>query len=97
VDHRLYVGGRDRTKLIDGLGWQLGAVRSALGSEHVPIHAAVCFTDAEWGWFTKPFELRGVLVTGPNTLAKRISQPGGLDPDAVQRIAANLSHALPVK
>ena len=97
VEHRLFVGGRDRTKIIDALSWQLDAVRSALGTEQVPIQAAVCFTDAEWGWFTKPFELRGVLVTGPRTLAKRISESGALDPECVRRVAANLSHALPAK
>jgi hypothetical protein len=97
VDHRLFVGGRDRTKIIDGLAWQVDAVRNALDSEQVSIQAAVCFTDAEWGWFTKPFELRGVLVTGPRTLAKRISEPGALDPQGVRRVAANLSHALPSK
>jgi hypothetical protein len=97
VDHRLFVGGRDRTKVIDGLSWQLDAVTHALGSEDVSLHAAVCFTDAEWGWFTKPFELRGVLVTGPRTLAKQISQPGSLNPEDVQRIAAALSNALPAK
>jgi len=96
VDNRLFVGGPDRTRVIDGLGWQRDAVREALGGE-APVHAVVCFTDADWGWFTKPFELRDVLVTGPKTLATRIAAPGSLDGEEIQRVAAKLSQALPSK
>lgn len=79
------------------ISWQIEAVKDALGSETVRVHPAVCFTDAEWGWFTKPFELRDVLITGPVTLAHRISEPGDLDQVEVLRIAFDLSRALPAK
>lgn len=72
VDMRLYVGGRDRSKVINGLEWQVKAVANALNGFDVPISSAVCFTDAEWGWFAKPFTLRGVFVSGPNELARKI-------------------------
>jgi hypothetical protein len=62
-DYRLYVNGRDRTKLIEKLDWQIDAVGDALIGEDFPIHAVVCFVDAEFRFFAKPFQLRGVWVT----------------------------------
>jgi len=35
-DLRIYVGGRDRTKVADGMGWQVDAVNDALGDLVVP-------------------------------------------------------------
>ena len=40
-DVRLYVGGRDRTKKVTGLGWQVEAVTRALAAEQAPIHPGV--------------------------------------------------------
>lgn len=70
VDRRLYVGGRDRSKALDGLTWQVEAVTTALQECRVPVSPAVCFTDAEWRLFAKPFDLRGVFVSGLNALAR---------------------------
>jgi len=97
VDLRLYVGGRDRSKVLDGLGWQVKAVNKALGGDSVPVSSAVCFTDAEWGWFAKPFTMRGVFVSGPNALARKIAEPGPLTTDLIQEAAGHLSEALPPK
>jgi hypothetical protein len=49
TDLRLYVNGRDRTRLVGGLGWQVDAVGRALSGSDVPVHAALCFIDADWG------------------------------------------------
>jgi hypothetical protein len=46
-DLRVYVGGRDSTKIADGMGWQLAAVRTALTGAAVPVHGAVCFIESE--------------------------------------------------
>ena len=97
VDNRLYVGGRDRTKVIDGLGWQVRAVTKALAGLDVPVSSAVCFTDAEWGWFAKPFTIREVFVSGPNALARKISETSVLSVVRIQEIAVHLSGALPAK
>jgi hypothetical protein len=97
VDMRLYVGGRDRSKKLDGLGWQVKAVLNALDGESVPVSSAICFTDAEWGWFAKPFTMRGVFVSGPKGLARAIAEPGPLTTDSIQEIAGRLSEALPPK
>lgn len=95
TDHRLYVGGRDRTKAADGLAWQVTAVRDALSSQEVPVHAAVCFIDADWKLFAKPFQQSGVWVTWPKKLAELVAAPGPLTSMAVRDIAARLAVALP--
>lgn len=95
-DYRLYVRGRDRTKLADGLGWQVDAVRHALG-EDVPIHAAVCFTDAEWRLFAKPFQHNGVWVTWARKLVDLIAAPGELTEDDVLELGERVIAAFPAK
>jgi hypothetical protein len=91
TDWRLYVGGRDKTKLVDALDWQIAAVEKVLSGEEVPIHAALCFVGADWGLFSKPFQQAGVWVTSVAKLAEMILEPGPLGEDEVQAIAAQLA------
>ncbi len=95
TDQRLYVGRRDRTKIADGLGWQIDAVRKALGGTDVPINAALCFIEADWKLFAKPFQQNGVWVTWAKKLAEMIAEPGPLTPVDVTHIADRLAAALP--
>jgi hypothetical protein len=97
VDCQLYVGGRRQTKLVDDMGWQVEAVRHALGTPTVPIHPAVCFVDGEWRLFAKPFELKGVMVCWPKELVKKISDEGSLGPEDVLAVAGYLASSLPAK
>lgn len=97
TDIRLYVGGRDRTKLAEGLEWQTRAVRAALADEAIVVRGALCFTDAEWGWFAKPFEVKDVFVSGPNTLAKKMEEVQRMSSDRVLEVAQSLARALPAK
>ena len=95
TDYRLYVGGRDRTRVVEGLGWQVSAVRSALGSSEVTVNAAVCFIEAEWKLFAKPFQLGDVWVTWGIKLAEMIAAPGPLSLAEVTSTAERLAAALP--
>jgi len=99
VDRRLYVKGRDRTEAVDGMAWQVEAVKAVLGgiAIDVPLHGALCFVEAEWKWFAKPFELKGVGVSGPKSLAVAISEAGPLGLDGVMEVARTLAAALPSK
>jgi hypothetical protein len=97
TDWRLYVNGRDKTKLVDALDWQIAAVEKVLSGEEVPIHAALCFVGANWSLFSKPFQHAGVWVTWVAKLAEMILKPGPLGEDAVQAIATKLARALPAK
>jgi hypothetical protein len=99
ADLRVYVGGRDRTKLVHAMPRQVEAVRNALAadplSSDVIVRAAVCFVGSEWGLFGKPFELAGVLVTYPGKLAEAIGAPGQLTSTAVARLANRIAVGLP--
>jgi len=95
TDYHLYVGGRDRTKIVDGLGWQVEAVRSALGDAEVPVHATLCFIEADWNLFAKPFQLGVVWVTWAQKLAEMIASPGPLTLEKVSHVADRLAKALP--
>ena len=96
-DWRLYVNGRDKTKLVDALDWQIAAVEKVLSGDEVPIHAALCFVGANWGLFSKSFQHAGVWVTWVAKLAEMILEPGPLGEDEVQAIAAKLACGLPAK
>ena len=98
TDRRLFVGGRDRTKLVEGLSWQVEAVRAALSScgfNEVPVHGSLCFTSSEWGLFTRPIQMNGVLITWASRLVEAVRQPGPLDAAAVELLALHLSSQLP--
>jgi hypothetical protein len=95
TDKRLYVAGRDRTKIAEGLGWQVNAVQRALGEASVPINAALCFIEAEWKLFAKPFQQNGVWVTWAKKLAEMIAEPGPLTPENVTDVAERLARSLP--
>jgi hypothetical protein len=94
-DRRLFVRGRDRTKLAESLGWQIAAVRVALGALETPISAVLCFVEADWKLFAKPFQLSGAWVTWPSKLVEMIAAPGPLNSDQVQAIARCIADALP--
>ena len=95
TDYRLYVNGRDRTKLAEGLRWQVEAVRTALGDVDAPVHAALCFIDAEWKLFPKPFQLHDAWVTWGQKLAEMIAADGPLTEVDVMHVADRLGTALP--
>jgi Nuclease-related domain len=67
TDYRLYVGGRDKTPLVEGMAKQVAAVRAALGDEFggVQICKAICFVAADWSLFARPIEMEGVRVLWP--------------------------------
>ncbi len=94
-DYRLFVGGRDRSQLATGLDWQVAAVRAALDGTAVPITAALCFIDAEWRPFSKPFRYGGVWVTWGSKLAEMIAAPGPLTTSEVAELTTQLATSLP--
>lgn len=95
TEYRLFGGGRDRTRLVEGLGWQLDAVEVALGGVDVPIHGALCFTAATWGLFAKPFQIGAIWVAWADALTALVRAPGELEHDAVLHVASLLSTGLP--
>ena len=95
TDMRLYVRGRDRTKLAENLRWQIDAVEVARGELETPISAALCFVEADWKLFAKPFQLDDVWITWPAKLVEMIAAPGPLSADQVREVARRIASALP--
>lgn len=99
-DERLYVGDRDCTKLVAGMAKQRDAIESALGEPirqelNVDVKTALCFVDAEWLFFAKPFELEGVWIGWAKALDERLRTPGELAPEHLQMLARRVADALP--
>ena len=98
VDERLYVSGHDRTGLVDEVDRQVMAVERALAKEGldlVPVHAALCFVNSEWGWFAKPFSLNGVWVTWADKLAELVLDWDAIPMSEVDRLARAVRTGLP--
>jgi hypothetical protein len=98
VDERLFVAGKDRTHLVDGIDRQVIAVENVLakeGLDGVPVHAALCFVNSEWGWFAKPFSLNGVWVTWPEKLTELMLDWNAMPNAEVDRLARVVGSRLP--
>ncbi len=97
---QLMVSGRDKTKLVDAMGWQVVAVRAALSDcaefADVPITAGLCFIDAEFPLFGT-IEINEVRVRGLGGTAKLVSTAGALDAPARTQLARHLAARLPAK
>ena len=78
----LYVGGRNKTSLVEGVTWQVGKVQSAL--PELPVRGILCFVDAEWGLFSGPFAVDGVEVMWPKKLVTRL----GAEVEGTAEVAA---------
>jgi hypothetical protein len=61
----------------------------------VTVRAALCFVDAEWSLFAKPFALDGVWVGWAKALGTRLHAEGALGPGLVQLLASRVAEALP--
>lgn len=100
TDWRLCVGSRDCSKIVDGMAKQVEVVRAAVGAPHIDdfdlkVHPVLCFVDAEWSLFAKPFEIGGVWVGWAKALGERLQTAGSLQPEHVRRIGERVAAALP--
>jgi hypothetical protein len=98
----LYVGGRNKTTLVEAMAKQVEVVRTQVedvapvpGDSDVPlIRPALCFVDAEWSLFAKPMKLQGVHISGPKALARWIQEPGSLTTEQVLALGSRLAERL---
>lgn len=100
TDERLYVGRRDCSRLVAGMAKQVEAVKRAIGESvmqefDVTVRAALCFVDAEWSLFAKPFALDGVWIGWAKALGARLQAEGALAPEHVRLLARRVAEALP--
>ncbi len=91
---RLTVGGRDQTKLVEGVLRQVAVVTEVLGGS-VGVVGVMCFIESDGlPLFSKP-KLDGVRVAGLRGVARLVRRDGPLNPSEVQEIAERLRMALP--
>ena len=90
----LYIGGRDRTNLLEGVAEQAAHVRQRLDVE-IPVQPALCITTAEWGIATSAFVIDGVWIGWAKALAKQVRRTHTLDGDQVRTVATRLAVDFP--
>jgi Nuclease-related domain len=91
---KLMVAGRERSKLIDGLDRQVGAVRDALAADGVPVQGVLCFTVADLA-LLGPRKIRGHLLLHRRGLAKRLNADGPLRGAAIDAVAETIAVVFP--
>jgi len=97
-DWRLYVNGRDKTKLVEAMPRQVEAVRSLLASTPFPdiaVFPVLCFVDSHWGLGASPFVLGDVHVMWPKKLYKLVRSEGPLEREQIEELERLLALALP--
>ena len=92
---KLMVGGRDRTKLVDGVLGQVERVVRFSGTRTSHRLGVLCFVEADWPLVGGSFSSRGVGVVSPRGLTKMLAATeGAVDVASVRdRIAAAFPRA----
>ena len=97
--NKLFVNGRDKTTLIEGMSKQIlavdGAAADLMVDPPVLICPVLCFVDGEWGAFAKPFTINGVRILWPKALSSLVRSPGPLTNEQVTAISDRLAERLP--
>ncbi|WP_461104136.1 nuclease-related domain-containing protein [Tessaracoccus terricola] len=89
---KLTVGGRDCSKLIDGVLKQAALVQEVVGD--VPVTPVLCFVEADWPLIGGSFQTRGVQVVWPKKLRKMIMESSA-GPHAVLDLHAAIGSTFP--
>ena len=100
---RLMIGGRNKTKLVEGLARQQAAVRTALAETvpAMPVHACFCFLNpvGQAGGSGLPLlrtlSIQGFPLLYPRKLSKRLNAPGELSVESRTEVADLLARAFP--
>ncbi|MDE0547442.1 nuclease-related domain-containing protein [Microbacterium sp. C7(2022)] len=90
----LRIGGRDGTKLVDGVRAQVDRVRDALADDVPPVMGALCFLEADWPLVGGSFVVDAIHVVRPRLLIKRMMEAPAVALD-VEAAASRLARAFP--
>ena len=97
-DERLVVGGRDETKLVDDMAWQVQAVYETCSDllGDTVVRPALCFVDATVGFLDRrPWMVRGVVVCWRALLPELLLRPGPFDEQRRMQLAERIANQLP--
>ncbi|NYE18049.1 hypothetical protein [Microbacterium immunditiarum] len=86
----LRIGGRDGTKLVDGVQSQVARVSAVLAGVDVAVIGALCFLEGDRPLIGGAFTVNGIDVVWPRLLVTRISDAPdrGVDVDAIHTLLA---------
>lgn len=90
---KLLVGTRNCTKLVDGVLKQVDVVKGVLGAG-IPVHAVLCFVEADWPLIGGEFTTRGVSVLWPRKLHPSLELDGPLTVAQIREAHRALATAL---
>ena len=100
-DQRLYVGGRDCSRMAHDMAWQVEAVSSVLEAANLDSMPAItpvlCFIDGTWPIFARPETYAGVRLESHRSVRKLVTRSGDLKPEQVGHLAAVIAKGLPSK
>jgi hypothetical protein len=96
-EEKLFIGARNKTKLIAGLSKQVEAVQAGLAliEKPVPVTACLCFIDGDMP-LLRSVSVKGYPLLHPRRLAKRLNRPGDLGNEDVLVITEALAELFPV-
>jgi hypothetical protein len=94
---KLVVDGRTETRLVNAVKRQVGLVRDALpGCDEVPVRGALCFVDAEFSLFAKPFAIDGIVVSWGRALNQQhLLATGPFDAEDRAALQRHLARSFP--
>ena len=94
----LLIGGRDRTRLVDGLKRQVELVRAALeqAGETADVRGALCMADVDGLPMLGHPCVDGIAIDGPRHVAKIARRSGSQSVADIERLATLLGRAFPV-
>lgn len=96
--NKLYVNRRDRTAAIAGVLKQIAVVTSAAGPlidiHELTVTGMLCFTQADFALFARPFTIDGVAVHWPRSMIKAITADGDLTLGVLDEITGRLAETL---
>lgn len=95
---RLRIGGRDGTKVVDGVHKQVSLVRASLEDAGItaPIHGALCFLEGDWPMIGGSFAVGEVHVLWPRLLVKRINAESAQQDIDIDQVHSLLATSFPV-
>jgi hypothetical protein len=99
-DERLYVGGRDCSRLADDMEWQVAAVRQALATEGTPlppITPVLCFVKADWPLVRPTDSYGGVRLESTRSIKALVMRPSLLDAETIHLFTSILARAQPAR
>ena len=92
----LYVAGRDRTSLVEGMHKQVALVRAALVDQpEVSVRGVLCFVDADWPLIGGAFTVNDVAVLWPKKLKALLAESGPVDQNQIADLQWELHEAFP--